>query len=126
MPQHILLVDDEPDLLKALVVRLEVCGYSCDTASHGAAALQKIQTHQPDLVLVDLLMPVMDGYEFCRKFKAEPRTASIPVVIVTAVPERAMKFSAKELGACFVLHKPFDFHNLLAIVQSLLASPQSP
>lgn len=121
MSPLLLLVDDEPDLLKALCVRLRASGMTCETANNGQEALEKIKKQKPDLILLDLLMPIMDGYEFCRKVKANPQMASIPIMIVTAVPERAMSVSPEELGAAVIVHKPFDSHELLVIVQKVLS-----
>ena len=127
MPTRIILVDDEPDLLKALSVRLGGCGYLCESAAHGAQALEKIRKARPDLILTDLLMPGIDGYELCRILKADPSLASIPVIVLTAVPERAFKVSPQQLGVAFVAHKPFDSPILVRKVKELLAhTPAAP
>jgi len=123
---RILLIDDEPELLYALSVRLMAAGFSCDTAGDGKIGLAKIRQHAPDLVVADLLMPEMDGYELVRRLKADPGTASIPVVVLTAVPERALAQRAEELrGVTRVIYKPFDSAELLSAVRDILSQPSA-
>ena len=69
MSQHLLIVDDEPNLLRALSVRLGAAGFVCDTAQDGVEALTKLQAYRPNLIIADLVMPNMDGYELCRRLK---------------------------------------------------------
>ena len=88
MAGRILLVEDEADLRLALSVRLRAAGFQCDTASHGKEGLERVAASAPDLIIMDLLMPVMNGYEMVHHLKADPKTASIPVVVVTALHER--------------------------------------
>lgn len=121
MKPHILVVEDEPELLQALRVRLTASGFSCETAENGEEGLLKLSTSQPDLIIADLLMPVMDGYEMCRRLKSDARTASIPVVILTAVPERALERQVYHLGAASIMHKPFESGALIATVRDALA-----
>jgi DNA-binding response OmpR family regulator len=121
MPR-ILVVDDEPELLKALCVRLTAEGFTCETASNGREALERIEAQLPDLMILDLIMPEVTGYEVCRQLQDDPRTAALPVLVLTAVPQRAIIQTA-ELGAATILHKPFDTAILLATVRHLLKLP---
>lgn len=123
MGHRLLLVDDEPELLRALSVRLSAAGFICDTANNGREALEKLEGTLPDLVVVDLLMPEVSGYEVCRQLKENDRTARIPVIVLTAVPERTVGRAAEWLGVERVLYKPFDSKLLVATVQELLRIP---
>ncbi len=120
MPAKVLLIEDEPELLKALQVRFTACRFACETAANGQEALTVLKRFRPDVIIADLLMPEMDGYEFCRQIKADGRTASIPVIVLTAVPEDALAHRVDELNAACVLHKPFDSGVLLAVVEKLI------
>ena len=121
MPR-ILVVDDEPELLKALCVRLTAEGFTCETASNGREALERIEAQLPDLMILDLIMPEVTGYEVYAQLQDNSRTASLPVLVLTAVPQRAIIQTA-ELGAATILHKPFDTAILLATVRHLLKLP---
>ena len=123
MATRVLLVDDEPELLQALCVRLRAAGFVCETARNGQEGLAKTQAWQPALIVTDLIMPQMDGYEMCRQLKADAQTARIPVVILTAVAERSLMHRAEELGAARLIRKPFDSKELLATIQDVLTVP---
>ena len=126
MAPRLLLVDDEPELAKALAVRFTASGFVCEIAANGEEALGCIQRCRPDALVVDLLMPVMDGYELCRRLKADRATAGIPVIVLTAVPQRLLEPRLEELGAVRVLHKPFDSSELLGAVRSALSGAGGP
>ena len=123
MPSRILLIDDEPELLRALTVRLTAAGFTCVAASNGKEAFEKLAEQRPDLIILDLLMPEMSGYEVCRRLKEDERTSSIPVIVLTAVPGRTVKQTAQWLGVSSVLHKPFDSAELVSTVRDLLKLP---
>ena len=80
----ILIVDDEPELVKALQIRFEEEGFRVITAYDGSNGLEKTRTEKPDLVILDIVMPVMDGYQVCETIKNDPATKNIPVVMLTA------------------------------------------
>ena len=122
MTPSILLVEDEADLRLAVSVRLQSAGFRCETACHGKDGLEKVARHRPDLIIVDLLMPVMDGYELIRILRADPNTTDIPIVVLTALPDRALAPRRAELRDVPVLQKPFDAKELLDTIRSLLTT----
>ncbi len=120
MPGRILLLDDEPELLRALVVRLTAAGFTCETASNGKEGLIKIQRWAPDLIITDLVMPELDGASVVRQLKAHERTATIPVIVLTAVPQQALGSWMAHLGTTRVMHKPFDSDALLSMIHEVM------
>jgi len=115
---RVLVVDDQPANVRLLEALLSPRGYQVLTASSGAEALQVVETSQVDLVLLDIVMPGMDGYEACRRIREHPDTAYLPVVMVTASGEE-QKVRSLEAGADDFLTKPIDKSELLARVASL-------
>lgn len=107
MPKKILIVDDEPVVVTLLKNRVESRGFKVETATEGFSALEKAKAGCPDLILLDILMPGMDGYETCRRLKAMKETAHIPVILFTAVQETKLEISAQKAGAARVVQKPF-------------------
>ena len=123
MPPRLLVVEDEPELLRALRVRLTAAGFACETAVNGQAGLAKLERWQPDLIIADLVMPEMDGYEMVRRVQLNDRTAAIPVIVLTAVPEHALDRRLTQLNVARIFHKPFDSEQLVVAVRELLALP---
>ena len=121
MGAYILLVEDEEDLRLGLSVRLSAAGFQCETARDGKEGLEKVALRRPDLIIADLLMPVMDGYQMIQSLKANPHTSAIPILVITALPERSRSPRAAELAGIRILQKPFDGRELLVIVRSLLS-----
>ncbi len=119
---RILLLDDEPDLLLALSVRLTAAGFGCETARNGAEGLAKLQQATPDVIITDLIMPQMNGYEFVRQLKAVPKTAAIPIIALTAVQKQTLEPRAQELAGTRVMFKPFEFEKLVALIRELAES----
>jgi DNA-binding response OmpR family regulator len=119
-PARILVVDDTPENVLLLSAVLESKGYEVVTASSGAEALQLIATEQPDLVLLDVVMPQMSGYEVCRKIRENPATGVLPVVMVTALDPGQERIKGLDAGADDFLTKPINQAELLARVRSLL------
>ena len=115
----ILVVDDTPHNIKLLEAVLAPRGYSVVPAASGREALEKVAAERPDLVLCDIVMPGMDGYEVCKRLRDDPATRLLPVVMITASGE-AEKIKAIEAGADDFIPKPFNQAELLARVKSLL------
>ena len=123
IPPRLLVVEDEPELLRALQVRLTAAGFACETAVNGKEGLAKLEGWRPDLIIADLVMPEMDGYEMIHRVQLNDRTAWIPVVVLTAVPEHALDQRMTQLNVARVFHKPFDSGQLIVTVRELLALP---
>jgi adenylate cyclase len=118
-PARILVVDDTPANIKLLDAVLTSRGYTVVPAGSGAEALSLVTQLPPDLILLDILMPEMDGYEVCRRLRTDPATAQLPVIMITASETRD-KVKGLEAGADDFVAKPFDQAELLARVASLL------
>jgi PAS domain S-box-containing protein len=119
---HLLIVDDQPFNLTLIQRELEHsgCGYRMTTATNGLDALELIAAVPPDLVILDVMMPKMDGFEVCRRLKADPATVEIPVILLTALKDVQSRIKGIEAGADDFISKPFNRHELLARVRSLL------
>ena len=118
--EHILVVEDEEDILELVRYNLAKEGYQVTGASTGEDAVRLIQSKRPDLVVLDLMLPGMDGLEVCRKVKADPRSESVCVVILTAKGEESDVVAGLELGADDYLTKPFSPRVLTARVRAVL------
>ncbi len=122
-PPRILIVDDTPTNVKLLEAVLIPRGFSVKSAASGLEALAAIAAESPDLILLDVVMPGMDGYAVCRRLRVDPATSLLPIVMITA-SDRREKVRAIEAGADDFLSKPFDQAELLARVSSLLRIKQ--
>ena len=107
MQKKILFVDDEPVVATLMKNRMESHGFLVEIANDGASGLEKAKAWQPDFILLDVLMPGMDGYETCRQLKAMKETSHIPVVLFTAAQETHLEILARKAGAARVVQKPF-------------------
>lgn len=117
---RVLIVDDNPSLQKIISTNLELAGYEVDTVSDGREALATIERDVPDLLLLDLMMPQMDGYEVARRVRshANPSIANVPIIILTAKGETEDKLRGFEAGADDYITKPFGSRELLARVRA--------
>jgi class 3 adenylate cyclase/CheY-like chemotaxis protein len=120
----ILVVDDSADIVENLVDLLEANGYAVATAGTGVEALAQIELEQPDLVLLDVMMPNMTGYEVCRKIRENPATVFLPVVMLTGADAIVERINGIEAGADDFLSKPPNHPELLARVRSLIRIKQ--
>jgi two-component system phosphate regulon response regulator PhoB len=120
MSQKVLVVDDEPDMVDILKQKLSVHNYMVSTASDGKEALKKAVEDKPDLILLDIMMPEMNGIESLVKLKANPATRGIPVVMVTARAEIGMVFRSKELGSTDYIMKPVKLEELMGFVRKYI------
>jgi len=116
----ILVVDDEEVLRETLVYHLELAGYQVHVASDGPTALEAVQSLLPDLLILDLMLPGLDGLEVCRRVRQQPATAMLPILMLTAMGEEIDKVVGLEMGADDYLTKPFGLRELLARVRALL------
>jgi len=107
MTKKILVCDDEPYILMALTDAVEMEGYECVTAINGREALQKARETLPDLIMLDIMMPFMDGFEVCRELKADASTRDIPVIMLTAKSQQIDIQKGKDAGADDYITKPF-------------------
>lgn len=113
---RVLVVDDEPRILKFLIVRLKFAGYEVLTASGGMEALEQLQAQEPDMLVLDVVMPGMDGFETLRQIRA---FSSVPVIILSAKETNSDKIKGLELGADDYLAKPFSPDELVARIEAV-------
>ena len=117
---RILLVDDEPDILETVSFMLQSRNYQVSTASGGQESLEKVKSEQPDLILLDIMMPDIDGYEVCMKLKSDENTRDIPVIMLTAKGESEAVLKSHSIGADDYVVKPFSLPTLLSKLKKFL------
>ena len=118
--ERILVVEDESAIVDIVCRALRRHGYETESAGDGDAALDKAATLRPDLVILDLMLPKMDGWEVCRRLRATPETASTPVIMLTARRDERDVLEGLEIGADDYIKKPFSLAELVARVRALL------
>ena len=116
----ILAVDDTPANLEVIAETLGDAGYMVSTAIDGTRAIKRVQNYQPDLILLDVMMPGIDGFETCRQLKADPKTASIPIIFITALADVDNKMKGFSVGGVDYITKPFQEQEMLARVDTHL------
>jgi len=122
MAKKILVADDEPNIVTALEFLLERAGYEVRTAANGDEALAAIAQDPPDLVLLDIMMPVKSGYEVCKRIRDEPQWQHVKVVMLSAKGRDAEVTKGLAMGADLYVTKPFSTRELLAQIKALLGS----
>jgi len=119
-PCTVLVVDDNVQNLELLEAYLELPGVKTVRAQNGVEALEAVAKRPPDLILLDIMMPRMSGFEVCKKLKADPQTQHIPILVVTALSEVSDQERARDLGADDFVTQPVSHNDLLARIRRLL------
>ena len=119
----ILVVDDDPEIVTMLSTRLTKRGYKVSTANDGHSALEQAKRDRPDLMLLDVMMPVKSGWEVARAHKQDPNTQGIKIVMVTAIGEQVNEITSPLYGADAHIDKPFEFERLEKVIISLVGRP---
>lgn len=122
MSKKVLIVDDEPNIVAALEFLLEKNGYEVRAAGNGAEALEQLDMFRPDLVLLDVMVPKLSGYEVCQRMRAEPRWRDIKIVMLSAKGREVEVNKGMSLGADLYVTKPFSSTELVATIHRLLAA----
>jgi len=117
----ILVVDDEPEAVELLEFNLKQAGYAVSAAGDGAAALKKARAQTPDMVVLDVMLPEMDGFEVCKSLRLEPATSRVPILMLTAKAGELERVLGLELGADDYLTKPFSPRELLLRIKKILS-----
>jgi len=123
--KKILAVDDEKHIVRLVQVNLERQGYQVVTASDGKEALEKVATERPDLVVLDVMMPYMDGFEVLQTLRRNPATRELPVIMLTAKAQDADVLRGWQSGVDLYLTKPFNPMELISFVKRIFASLES-
>jgi DNA-binding response OmpR family regulator len=124
--RKILVVDDEPILVETIDYNLKQAGYQVITVADGASALEAARRETPDLIILDIMLPEMDGLEVCRQLRRESNTATTPIMMLTAKGDEIDKVVGLEVGADDYVTKPFGRRELLARVRALLRRAEYP
>ena len=118
----VLVIEDDPFILTNTLEILELEGFTVIAAEDGAEGIERAQSHKPDLVLCDVLMPKLDGYGVLKALRASPDTSEIPLVFVSATPREDILAASIKLGASDYLSKPFRASDLLSVIRKHLSS----
>ena len=124
MAKKVLVVEDEPELVKALELRLKTQDYEVITAFDGEEGLRKAREENPDLIILDLMLPKMDGFKVSRMLKFDDSHKHIPIIMLTAKSEREDEELGKETGADEYITKPFEWEHLAARVKKHLGEEE--
>jgi two-component system alkaline phosphatase synthesis response regulator PhoP len=118
--KRILIVDDEPDLLETVQINLEIEGYECLVAYDGFRGFERARKEKPDLIILDVMLPGMNGYKVCRLLKFDEKCKHIPIIMLTAEAQPRDRQTGQETGADVYMTKPFSADKLLAKVKEYL------
>ena len=122
MKKRVLIVDDEVDLVETLKFKLEASGFEALTAYDGLEALSKAKNDKPDLILLDIMLPKLNGYQICRELKSDDKYKHIPIIMLTAKAQESDKFWGLETGADEYVTKPFDSNQLVELIKRHLST----
>ena len=125
MPKKILVVEDDPSAARLVGYTLENEGYQVVTATNGPEGLRKAQEEEPDLLILDVMLPGLDGFEVCHRLRDEPRTARLPILMLSAKAQEIDKATGTKVGADRYLIKPADPAEVRATVESLLSDRET-
>ena len=120
MVGDVLIVEDEPDIRKLITLHLEREGFRCRAAATGTEALRELASAMPDLVVLDLMLPELDGLEVCRRIRSDPNSAAVPIIMLTAKADEIDRVVGLEMGADDYIAKPFSPKELVARVRAVL------
>jgi len=124
MPNKILVVDDNTELLELLRLNFKGAGFAIATATNGIDALKKARALLPDLILLDLVLPELDGFAVCESLRQDPATASIPIIMLTGLSSQFSRIAGLESGANEYVTKPASPSRLISAVKALLRQPR--
>jgi len=126
MAAEVLVVEDEPDIRALIVLHLAREGFRCRTAKNGSEALTEARAAKPDLLILDLMLPELDGLEVCRRLRSDPATATVPIIMLTAKADEVDRVVGLEMGADDYVVKPFSPKELVARVRAVLRRARPP
>ena len=121
MAKRVLIIEDEPGQITILGIRLKALGYETASARDGEEGLKKAQSWNPDIILLDILIPKLDGFEVCRRLKRSPQTAKVPVIMFTALDDLDILQKSREANADDLIRKPYASGELISKIKTLLA-----
>lgn len=121
MAKRVLLAEDEPNIVESLTFLMERAGFDISAESDGRLALEIALSDPPDILILDVMLPELDGYEILRQLRADPRTEGLPILMLTAKGQREDRETALECGADLFITKPFSNSEIVAAVKQLAA-----
>jgi DNA-binding response OmpR family regulator len=124
--KKILVVDDDAELVELLCFNLKKAGYHASSAANGVEALKRTSASVPDLIVMDLMMPELDGFGLCEILRRNPATATVPIIMLTALSSELGRLEGLDSGATDYVTKPFSLKDLLGRVESLLRLGPEP
>jgi DNA-binding response OmpR family regulator len=125
MQRKVLVVEDDPDQLEVIRSTLKTAGFAIGTAANGIDALLKTRSVAPDLIVLDLMLPGLNGFDICESLRQDPATASVPIIMLTGMHGQFGRFAGLEAGASEFLFKPFNPEELISKVEELLSRAAS-
>jgi DNA-binding response OmpR family regulator len=125
-PRKVLIVDDEPNIVTALEFLLKQSGYDIRLAANGAEALEQVENYRPDVVLMDVMMPIKSGFEVCQRMRERPEFDQIKIVMLSAKGSEAEVSKGLSLGADLYITKPFSTQELVATINRLFEPGGTP